>query len=364
MTDFRKMPLLASLQETLREKGFERATEIQGLAIPALLEGKTLVGISETGSGKTLSYALPVLHKIKEIELDTKPVTEAAQPRAAILVPTRELGEQVLRVFKPFTHQTRLRVRALLGGTTAEVARRNVSAPFDILVATPGRLVKFMRAGQITLKEVRFLVFDEADQMLDPGFLPDSAHIVMCCSPRLQMALFTATLPSQVQKLISELFESPEVFQTQGSQKTVSTLTTKNIQVTDGDRKSALLKILNAQFEGSTILFTNTREQCDRLSLLLNELGKSHVVYRGEMDKQERRRNLKSFRDGKVEFLVSTDLASRGLDIQGVERVINYHLPQNRDNYLHRVGRTARAGKKGLVLNLVTERDRNLLNQL
>lgn len=360
-TDFEFLP---TLQATLAEKSLTRPTEIQKHAIPTLLKGQSLVGVAETGSGKTLAYALPVLHLLKTLENEGNSITDESRPRAVVIVPTRELGEQVSKVFKPFTHTTRLRVRTVLGGTTLEIAKRNITGKFEILVATPGRLVKLIDRRLVDLSDTRFLIFDEADQMLDYGFLPDANRIVGACPPARQMALFSATVSPAVQKLMNKLFSDAEVFRSKGSHRLVPTLTTQNREVPDGKRYPLLESLLTQSVPGGTLIFTNTREQCDKLARELEKSGRSSAVYRGEMDKVERRANLKAFRDGKIELLISTDLASRGLDLEHVGRVINYHLPQGMDNYIHRVGRTARAGKEGLVINLVTERDRPLIDQL
>src|SRR5271167_4985147 len=167
MSAFTQFKLLPSIQETLVEKGFTEPTEIQARALPALLGGKSIVGVAETGGGKTLAYALPILHMLKSLENAGDRITVEGQPRAIVVVPTRELGEQVSRVFKPFTHTTRLRVRTLLGGTTFEIARKNVQGSFEVLIATPGRLLKLLDMGLVDLSDIRILVFDEADQMLD-----------------------------------------------------------------------------------------------------------------------------------------------------------------------------------------------------
>lgn len=361
---FSSFNLLPTLHSALVEKGFITPTEIQQRALPALLAGKSVVGVSETGSGKTLAFGLPLLHMLKSLENEGDAVSADSQPRAVIVVPTRELGEQVSRVLKPFTHTTRLRVRTVLGGTTAEVAKRNIKGPFDILVATPGRLVKFIDRGIIKLNDVRVLIFDEADQMLDQGFLSDATRIARECRPNCQLGLFSATISSSIQNLISQLFSKAEIIRSAGSHQVVSTLRTENRTVIDGQRFSVLEKILADPTPGGTLIFSNTREQCDKVVGLLREHGHKCLLYRGEMDKVERRANLKAFRDGKVELLVSTDLASRGLDVDHVERVINYHLPKELENYIHRVGRTARAGRQGLVINLVTERDASLIAKL
>jgi ATP-dependent RNA helicase RhlE len=255
-------------------------------------------------------------------------------------------------------------VRSVLGGTTMEVARKNITGTFEVLVATPGRLVQLMDRRLVNLSDVRFLVFDEADQMLDQGFLPDATRIVRECSRDLQLALFTATASTAVQELIAKMFTEAEVIESEGSHRLVSSLTTINRKIKDGKRFPVLKELLSEKVEGGTLIFTNTREQCDKLALELAEKGYDCAIYRGEMDKIERRQNLKNFREGKIGLLISTDLASRGLDVEHVGRVLNYHLPQEIENYLHRAGRTARAGREGTVINFVTERDEPLMKQL
>ena len=364
MNTFTEFGLLTTLQETLVEKQILRPTEIQARAIPALLGGRSIVGIAETGSGKTLAYALPAMHHIKSLEIAGDAITLSARPRALVVVPTRELGEQVTKAFKPFTHTTRLRVRSVLGGTTTEVAKRGLAGAFEILVATPGRLVQMLERRLVDLDDVRMLILDEADQMLDHGFLPDVTRIIQASPQKRQLALFSATVSPAVEKLIADLFSGAEVIRSAGSHRVVPTLTTLQQLVIDGQRFPLLERMLKKKVEGGTILFTNTREQCDKLADQLAAAKIACVIYRGEMDKVERRQNLKLFREGAVDLLVSTDLASRGLDVDHVGRVINYHLPQQMENYLHRVGRTARAGRPGLVVNFVTERDAPLVSQL
>lgn len=364
MKTFTDFNLLPTLQKSLSEQGLKQPTEIQNRAIPLFMKGQSLVGVSETGSGKTLSFALPILHLLKTLENEGQKITEDSQPRAAIIVPTRELGEQVTRVFKPFTHTTRLRVRSVLGGTAFDVAKRNVKGPFEVLVATPGRLVQLIDRKLVSLSDVRILVFDEADQMLDQGFLPAANKIAVECTHKPQMALFSATVSAPVQELITQLFNEATVIRSSGSHRIVPTLITKNLVVVNGQRFPLLEKLLAKPTKGGTILFTNTREQCDKLAAQLLDKGIKCLIYRGEMDKVARRANLKAFREGHTKYLISTDLASRGLDVDHIERVINYHLPKDMTNYIHRVGRTARAGREGLVINFVTERDGGLISKL
>ncbi len=364
MKSFADFNLLPTLQATLTQKGLTTATEIQRRAMPLLLAGRSVVGVAETGSGKTLAFALPILHSLKTLEMKGDAVSAESQPRAVVVVPTRELGEQVLRVFKPFTHDTRLRVRSVVGGTGLDVAKRNILGQFEVLVATPGRLLKLIERRLLSLRDVRTLIFDEADQMLDQGFLPDATKIAGLCPPERQLGLFSATVSPPVQELITKLFANAEVIRSAGSHRVVPTLTTQNLKVVHGKRFPLLAKVLSTYLKGGTLIFTNTREQCDEVAAELKNIHQACVVYRGEMDKMERRANLKAFREGKVNVLISTDLASRGLDVEHVARVINYHLPRQLDNYLHRVGRTARAGREGLVINFVTERDAPLIAKL
>lgn len=364
MSDFTDFDLISSLQDTLEEKGLTTPTDIQSQAIPLLLDGQSVVGVSETGSGKTLAYALPILNFLKTLEYAKVPVEDESQPRALVIVPSRELGEQVLKVFKTFTHATRLRVRSVLGGTGLDVAKRNIEGEFEVLVATPGRLIKLLERKLVNFSDVRMLVFDEADQMLDQGFLPDARKLVAACPAQVQLALFSATVSPQVEELIGALFKNAKIVRSGGHHRLVPTLTTQNRKVVDGKRFPLLMEILKGEAPSGTMIFTNTREQCDRLAQELTQAGIACVIYRGEMDKGERRLNLRAFKEKKVGILISTDLAARGLDLEHVDRVINYHLPQDMANYLHRAGRTARAGRPGLVVNLVTERDAELVRRL
>ena len=360
-TTFADLPLLASLQATLSKHALVTLTEIQALALPAMLERRSVVAIAETGSGKTLTYLLPIFDQLKRKEEDGNRVEVESEPRALVIVPTRELGEQVMRVFKSFAHDTRLRVRGILGGQKLRQNRESVAGCFEVLVATPGRLERLVQSGQLHLEAIRILVLDEADQLMDLGFLPQVAALVGACPSRRQLALFSATMSASVQEVAGRLFSEAAVIETSGRQKVVPSLRTRHVPVPDGRRFDVLRRILEEPSSGGTMLFANTRAQCEALGTQLQAAGFSVVVHRGESDPVARRRTLKAFRDGEIALLISTDLGARGLDIEHVARVINGHLPRELDAYLHRVGRTARAGKAGLVVNLVTPRDGPLL---
>jgi ATP-dependent RNA helicase RhlE len=364
MNSFTEFGLRSSLLKSLKEKSLLKPTDIQSKIIPLIMAGRSVVGVAETGSGKTLAYSLPLLNLLKNMEDNGNPVTQERTPRALIMVPTRELGEQVSKVLKTLTHDTRLRVRAALGGMPLAMARKNTAAAFDILLASPARLVEMIELELIDLSDVRMLVFDEADQMMDQGFLTASSIIIQACPSGIPLTMFSATVSPNVQELMNDLFAEAKVIRTQGSGKVTKTLITKNLTVENGKRWPLFEKLLNQKVQGGTMVFTNTREQCEKVAEELRTNGYECAVYRGEMDKNDRRMNLKKFREGKINLLVATDLGGRGLDIDNVSRVINYHLPKQMENYLHRAGRTARAGRSGVVYNLVTERDLYLINKL
>lgn len=358
---FAELGLLPSLQATLAARELVTLTEIQARALPALLERQSVVAIAETGSGKTLTYVLPILDRLKRMEDDSNRVEDEREPRAMVIVPTRELGEQVALVFKGLTHETRLRVRTVLGGQKLRQNRETVAGVFEVLVATPGRLERLLQNEELSLAAIRIVVLDEADQLLDLGFLPQVIEVVRACPSQRQLALFSATMSAGVQELVGRMFSDAITIETQGSRKVVPTLRTRHVDVPDGRRFDALQRILAEPTSGGTMLFANTREQCDALATQLREAGWTCVVHRGNSDPVERRQNLKAFREARQGLFITTDMGARGLDIDHVARVINVHLPRELENYLHRVGRTARAGKEGLVVNLVTPRDAPLL---
>ena len=365
MSYFSDTSLLPTLVQTLASLKITKPTDIQTQSMQFLLDGQSLMGVSETGSGKTLAYVLPLLHKLKSLELDGFAVSKSRHPRGLILVPGRELGEQVSKVLKSLTHETRLRVRTALGGSKKKVSRKSVSGAFEILVATPGRLDTLVTNGEVKLSDVRTVVFDEADQMIDPGFLPVAKRMLGFCPPKAQLVLFSATLPVGLEHVAKQLFpSSPKFIRTKGSQQVIKTLTTVNHNIINGRRSEVLINILRKESDIGTMLFVNSREQLDTVVSWLEGTPILFTIYSGQMERFERKANLKSFRNGEVSVLLTTDLGGRGLDIERVERVINIYLPRDIDNYLHRAGRTARAGREGLVINLVTQRDHPLMAKL
>lgn len=360
-TTFADLGLLPSLLTTLTAQQLVTLTDIQVRALPELLARRSVVGIAETGSGKTLTYVLPILHHLKVLEDAGNKVEVEREPRALVIVPTRELGEQVSKVFKTFTHDTRLRVRTVLGGQKAKQNHENIGGNFEVLVATPGRLDGLVKNEKLSLAAIRIVVLDEADQLLDHGFVQQVMDVLGAVPSQRQLALFSATMSPVVEAFVTGAFAEAMLLRTDGANKVVASLQTRHVDVPDGKRLDALRRVLTERVDGGTLLFANTREQCEELSAALASVGWSSTVHRGDMDATERRKNLQAFRDGEVDLLIATDMGARGLDIEHVARVINVHLPRELDTYLHRVGRTARAGRTGIVVNLVTPRDARFL---
>lgn len=357
--------LLPTLLKSLGEQGIVTPTPIQAQTLSFLMEGRSVIGIAETGSGKTLAYALPMLHRLKTMETEGNPIAAASRPRGLVVVPGRELGEQVSKVFKSLTHSTRLRVRTAFGGNAKQVARQRVTGQFEILVATPGRLLQLADGGDVLLDDVRIAVLDEGDQLLDKGFLPKMKRILDHCPSGCQRALFSATLSTKLGTAVASLFvKEPLLVRTRGSQQVVKTLTTDNRSARKAERRSVMNAVFDEDATTGTIVFANTRDQTDQVAEWLEDQGIAHVVLRGELEGKERRQNLARFRNAEVNVLITTDLGGRGLDIERVDRVVNLYLPEEVDDYLHRVGRTARAGRAGTVVNIVTQRDHPLMAKL
>jgi superfamily II DNA/RNA helicase len=361
---FSELNLLDSLQRTLAEQELVHLTPIQRLALPEMLARRSVVAVAETGSGKTISYVLPILDRLRRMEEDDNPVVLESEPRALVIVPSRELADQVARVFKVFTHHTRVRVRRVFGGQKMRKSRDAVAGVFEVLVSTPGRLVQLLDRGSLRLDGVRFVVLDEADQLLDLGFLKQVMGVVGAVQSRRQLGTFSATMSPQLEELARDLFPDAIHLRTERVSQLPATLVTRHVDVPDGRRVDALRPLLAEPTEGGTILFANTRAQCDRIVSWVREAGLPCEGIRSDMDPVARRRHLRAFRAGELPFLVSTDVAGRGLDVDHVGRVINVHLPREMDNYVHRAGRTARAGRDGLLINLVTPRDAPLLEAL
>lgn len=330
--------------------GYVDPTPIQLRAIPILLEGKDLIGSAQTGTGKTAAFALPMLSKLLDAPRNLA--------QMLILEPTRELAAQVETAIRDFTRFTDLRVAVLYGGVGYGKQKDALRDGVEILVATPGRLLDHCQQKALNLGHIRYLVLDEADRMLDMGFLPDVRRIVEQCPRERQTALFSATIPAQIETLIQWAMRSPETVEIGMRRSPAETVKHVLYPVADSQKEALLLELLARVDYESVIIFCRTKDRADHVSAVLKQKCHAVAVLHSNRTQQERQRALEGFREGKFEVLVATDIASRGLDIADVTHVINYDVPQHPEDYVHRIGRTGRAQASGDALTLMVAEDR------
>jgi ATP-dependent RNA helicase RhlE len=341
---FEELMLAPELLRAVKELGYEEPTPIQRMAIPVALEGKDLLGRAQTGTGKTAAFMLPVLQRLREGE----------GLRALVLCPTRELAIQVAESAREYARHAGLWVGVVYGGTQVQKDIRDLRAGFDVLVATPGRLIDHLERGNVDLSELEVLVLDEADRMLDMGFRPQIDAILRRCPRNRQTLFFSATLPNGVKSLAHDILRDPVSIEA-APQAVTAEGVEQFVYLVDGKKKSELLvELLGRPEMDSVIVFTRTKFGADRVAGQLKRAGINAAVMHGDRDMKERVRALDAFRDGNARVLVATDVAQRGLDVEGISHVINYDVPQEPDGYVHRVGRTARAGQKGKAITFMS----------
>lgn len=335
---FEALGLSAAVLAAIRETGYSTPTEIQQRAIPVVLEGRDVIGASQTGTGKTAAFALPSISRLGP----------PAGFRCLVLEPTRELALQVVEQFEKYGKHSGLRILAVYGGVGYEKQRKALQQGVDVVVATPGRLLDFMQDGTANLNGLEVLVLDEVDRMLDMGFLPDVRRIVERTPKTRQTLFFSATMPPQIKSLADFALKEPLSVEVGIRFSPAETVSHYMYPVASDQREELLLAILKQTHFNSLMVFTRTKAQADQLYSSLKQSGEYKVaVMHSDISQKERERALKGFRDGEFEMIVATDLAARGLDISGVTHVINYMVPENSEDYVHRIGRTGRAQKEG-----------------
>jgi ATP-dependent RNA helicase RhlE len=346
-TAFTALGLSDALAFGVQEMGYVEPTPIQQQAIPVVLTGRDLIGSAQTGTGKTAAFALPIIQRLG---------THGAL-RCLILEPTRELALQVEEAFQKYAKFTDLRVTIVYGGVGYGKQTEDLRRGMDILAATPGRLLDHLEQGNCSLDKVDILVLDEVDRMLDMGFLPDVRRIVQKCPKERQTLFFTATLPPEIEQLASWALRDPAKIEI-GRQRSPAETVSHAFYPVVASQKFDLLQLLLDQTEfKSVIIFTRTRMGADRIAHRLQSKGHTVGVMHSDRSQRERIEALAGFKSGKFEVLVATDIAARGLDIAGVSHVINYDVPENPEDYVHRIGRTGRAQNTGDAFTLVTEED-------
>ncbi len=344
-TPFTALGLGDRIAYAVQQKGYENPTPIQAQAIPVVLAGKDVIGSAQTGTGKTAAFSLPILQRLGT----HGPI------RCLVLEPTRELALQVEESFKEYSKFTDLRTTVIYGGVGYGKQREDLAHGMDILVATPGRLLDFMEQGEIKLDQVQTLVLDEVDRMLDMGFLPDVKRIVAKVPKSRQTLFFTATLPPEIEQLAAWALRDPFKISVSRERSTAETISHAFYPVVQAQKFELLAHLLEQTQYHSVIIFSRTKSGADYVASRLKQAGHTCAVMHSDRSQQERVDALKGFKSGKHEVLVATDIAARGLDIADVSHVINFDVPENPEDYVHRIGRTGRAQKTGDAFTLVTE---------
>ena len=328
--------------------GFQTATPIQEQAIPALMNGLDVVGIAQTGSGKTVAFGVPMVEKLDP---------DLPEVQAIVLVPTRELAQQVLDVLADLARYTGLDAVGLLGGHSLQRDFKALEARPHIVVGTPGRILDHLGRGTLALRYVRYAVLDEADQMLDIGFLPDIRRILSRTPQRRQTCLFSATMPGTIRRLIWQFMQDPETISVAAESTTVDSVSQVYMEVASRDKVRAMRELIERELKGRTLIFCNMKRRVDNLEHDLARDGVRVGALHGDMDQKQRDRVVQQFREGALDVLIATNVAARGLDIPEITHVVNYDVPQNPEEYVHRIGRTGRAGRDGKAITFVSEWD-------
>ena len=348
---FSKLGLSDQLVHALERLGITNPTEIQTKTIPHALEGRNVMASAETGSGKTLAFLLPIIQRLER----------SGSTRALVLAPTRELAIQTEATAKLYGRTAGLHTTAVVGGESLSKQINALRTGVDILVATPGRLNDLIERGSVSLKNIEVLVLDEADRMLDMGFLPQVRRIIKQIPRKRQTMLLTATLSREVEQLARELLTSSVRVEATRDVSTVATLTQKAFPVLSHAKTPMLLALLKQHPDESFLVFTQTRRGADRVARILTA-NKHHVVaLHSDRSQSQRNTALANFRTGRVRVLVATDVAARGIDVDDISFVVNYEVPATAEDYIHRVGRTARAGRDGAALTLVSPEEESML---
>lgn len=365
---FKEFGIKKDILNAIRKAGYEEATPIQEKSIPVIMEGHDMIGLAQTGTGKTAAFALPILNSI---EYRKKP-----RVRALILAPTRELAIQTFENFKKYGRYIDLRTVCLYGGAKKGNQISHLKRGADIIIATPGRLLDLQNEGFVKLDQVEYFVLDEADRMLDMGFIPDIRNINAMLPENRQMIMFSATMERAVENLAMEMLTNPVRIQVAAQNNAADTVDQKLI-FTEGANKDIILttflkkeinseenRALPRKERKNAIVFTRTKRGADRLNKALKQHGLMSVAIHGDKSQGQRKDALDRFRSGQVSILVATDVAARGLDIPKLNYVFNYDLPEESDNYVHRIGRTGRAGESGVAYTLCCEDELGLLYEI
>jgi ATP-dependent RNA helicase RhlE len=360
---FSQLSLSPSIAQAVAEMGYENMTPIQAQAIPVVLEGRDVMGAAQTGTGKTAAFSLPLLQRmLKHENASTSPARHPV--RALVLLPTRELADQVAEQVKLYAKHTQLRSMVVFGGMDMKPQTAELKKGVEVLVATPGRLLDHIEAKNCVLNQVEYVVLDEADRMLDIGFLPDLQRILSYLPKTRTTLLFSATFSPEIKRLANSYLQDPVTIEVARSNATASTVEQHFYRVDDDDKRPVLKQILLERGVTQAFVFVNSKLGCARLARSLEREGLKTTALHGDKSQDERLKALEAFKSGAVDLLICTDVAARGLDIKDVPAVFNFDIPFNAEDYVHRIGRTGRAGASGLAVSFVSARDTRLMTDL
>jgi ATP-dependent RNA helicase RhlE len=362
-SSFSQLSLAPSLARAVADMGYETMTPIQEQAIPVVLEGRDVMGAAQTGTGKTAAFSLPLIQRmLKHENASTSPARHPV--RALVLLPTRELADQVAQQVKAYAKYTNIRSAVVFGGMDMKPQTIELKAGVEILVATPGRLLDHIEAKNCVLNQVEYVVLDEADRMLDIGFLPDLERILSFLPKQRTTLLFSATFSPEIKRLSSSYLQNPVTIEVARPNQTASTVKQHFFSTPTDEKLHALVTLLKQKEITQSFVFVNSKLGCARLARSLEKFGLKATALHGDKSQDERLKALEAFKSGAVDLLVATDVAARGLDIKDVPAVFNFDLPFNAEDYVHRIGRTGRAGASGIAISFVAPSDGRLVADL
>ncbi|MEZ5997317.1 MAG: DEAD/DEAH box helicase [Hyphomonas sp.] len=351
MTTFKDIGLNAKLLKAVAEEGYDTPTPIQAKAIPHLLDGRDLLGIAQTGTGKTAAFALPTL----DLLIEEPEQLRAKHARVLVLAPTRELAGQIADSFRTYSKFMNCRVETIFGGVGIGRQVQALQKGVHVLVATPGRLLDLMSQGAVRLDEVEVLILDEADQMLDMGFIHDLKKILAKVPTDRQTLLFSATMPKAIAELAGQYLDDPVKVSVAPESTTAERVEQGVLHVATNDKPQLLEAVLSAPDMDRALVFSRTKHGAEKIVRKLMAKGFAAMAIHGNKSQPQRLKALEAFKDGRCKILIATDIAARGIDIDGISHVINYEMPNVPEQYVHRIGRTARAGRAGIAVSFVAE---------
>ena len=357
---FTRLGLRTELLDAIKTLGYATPTPIQEKSLPESMAGNDVIGSAMTGSGKTMAFTLPLLQRLLD-DRDKDPHKGGLRVRALVLVPTRELAAQVEKAVGELARHSPVKCALIIGGASFTTQRDALKKGAEVVFATPGRLLDLIRGGSLHLSDVKVAVLDEADRMLDMGFMPDVRRIMKLLPVQRQTLMFSATIPPEVERVVNEFMRSPVRIEVDRPRSTATTVTQALFPVTEGQKGELLAAVVQSDGVESVIVFTRTKARADYVAHCLGRRDIACGVLHSDLSQKERDKAMQDFRDGKLTILVATDLAARGLDVPEVSHVINYDVPEHAEDYVHRIGRTGRAMTEGDAVTLVSFEEERLI---